>query len=196
VGGNDEAEENDEEDEKKDDNDGFAWDLPETVKMKNPPKITDDPNQKEEPPAPLTPNSARPSAIPSHLSDPNRLRSMSDPAAIKANGAHGNGASNGNKPQISVNTSTPAASSPPSTPTSVPQNPTAAGNAGAPGQPARPSALTSVIYPVLSKLLKTNQEEPVIAALAQLKIAFDSAERAKPGITHSMIAQIIETLKR
>jgi hypothetical protein len=53
-----------------------------------------------------------------------------------------------------------------------------------------------VIYPVLSKLLKTHQEEAVIAALAQLKIAFDNAERAKPGITHAMIAQIIETLKR
>jgi len=61
---------------------------------------------------------------------------------------------------------------------------------------SRPSALTSVIYPVLSKLLKSNQEEGVIAALAQLKIAFDNAERAKPGITHSLIAQIIETLKR
>lgn len=65
-----------------------------------------------------------------------------------------------------------------------------------PPQQARPSALTSVIYPVLSKLLKQNQEEGVIAALAQLKIAFDNAERAKPGITHSLIAQIIETLKR
>jgi len=61
---------------------------------------------------------------------------------------------------------------------------------------ARPSALTSVIYPVLSKLLKSNQEEGVIAALAQLKIAFDNAERAKPGITHNLIAQIIETLKK
>jgi serine/threonine-protein kinase 24/25/MST4 len=49
---------------------------------------------------------------------------------------------------------------------------------------------------VLSKLLKTHQEEAVIGALAQLKIAFDNAERAKPGITHAMIAQIIETLKR
>jgi len=71
-------------------------------------------------------------------------------------------------------------------------------NAGA-GQPQqqKASALTSVIYPVLSKLLKSNQEEgDVIAALAQLKIAFDNAERAKPGITHSLIAQIIETLKR
>jgi len=65
-----------------------------------------------------------------------------------------------------------------------------------PSNQNRPSALTSVIYPVLSKLLKSNQEEAVIAALAQLKIAFDNAERAKPGITHSLIAQIIETLKR
>jgi len=60
----------------------------------------------------------------------------------------------------------------------------------------RPSALTSVIYPVLGKLLKTHKDEKVIAALAQLKIAFDTAEKAQPGITHGIIAQIIETLKR
>jgi len=64
------------------------------------------------------------------------------------------------------------------------------------GANSRPSALTSVIYPVLSKLLKTNTDEEVISALAQLKIAFDNAEKAQPGITHTMIAQIIETLKR
>jgi serine/threonine-protein kinase 24/25/MST4 len=70
------------------------------------------------------------------------------------------------------------------------------GQAPAGGQgSARPSALTSVIYPVLGRLLKANQEEQVIAALAQLKIAFDNAERAQAGITHQMIAQIIETLK-
>eukprot|EP00005_Dracoamoeba_jomungandri_P003109 CAMPEP_0174260454 /NCGR_PEP_ID=MMETSP0439-20130205/9721_1 /TAXON_ID=0 /ORGANISM="Stereomyxa ramosa, Strain Chinc5" /LENGTH=437 /DNA_ID=CAMNT_0015344705 /DNA_START=69 /DNA_END=1382 /DNA_ORIENTATION=- len=62
--------------------------------------------------------------------------------------------------------------------------------------PQRPSALTSVIYPVLSKLLKQNTDEQVVSALAQLKIAFDNAEKAQPGITHTMIAQIIETLKR
>jgi serine/threonine-protein kinase 24/25/MST4 len=72
----------------------------------------------------------------------------------------------------------------------------ASANNGSVTNSTRPSALTSVIYPVLSKLLKSNQEEGVIAALAQLKIAFDNAERAKPGITHSLIAQIIETLKR
>mmetsp|Transcript_20917 Transcript_20917/g.28843 ORF Transcript_20917/g.28843 Transcript_20917/m.28843 type:complete len:464 (+) Transcript_20917:158-1549(+) len=60
---------------------------------------------------------------------------------------------------------------------------------------ARPSALTSVIYPVLGRLLKANQDEQVINALAQLKVAFDNAERAQAGITHQMIANIIETLK-
>eukprot|EP01117_Protostelium_nocturnum_P014113 TRINITY_DN532_c0_g1_i1.p1 TRINITY_DN532_c0_g1~~TRINITY_DN532_c0_g1_i1.p1 ORF type:complete len:472 (+),score=229.00 TRINITY_DN532_c0_g1_i1:174-1589(+) len=69
-------------------------------------------------------------------------------------------------------------------------------NAAANAQNRTPSALTSVIYPVLSKLLKNSQEEEVIAALAQLKLAFDKAEKAKPGISHTMIAQIIETLKR
>jgi serine/threonine-protein kinase 24/25/MST4 len=61
---------------------------------------------------------------------------------------------------------------------------------------SRPSALTSVIYPVLSKLLKSTTDENVISSLAQLKIAFDNAEKSQPGITHTMIAQIIETLKR
>jgi len=60
----------------------------------------------------------------------------------------------------------------------------------------RPSALTSVIYPALSKLLKSNKDDQVIEALARLKLAFDSAEKAQPGITHNLIAQIIETLKR
>lgn len=204
TGGKDSGEESDGEGDEKDQGENeVGWDFPETVKMKNPPKITD---EKEEPQAP---NSARtPTAIPAHLQDPSRLRSQSDPAAInKANGANGtsgtngvaigNGANGGVKLQVSVNTSVPPASSPPSTPTAaqIPP-PVTSGNPGAPGQQARPSALTSVIYPVLSKLLKNNQEEPVIAALAQLKIAFDSAEKAKPGITHSMIAQIIETLKR
>jgi serine/threonine-protein kinase 24/25/MST4 len=62
---------------------------------------------------------------------------------------------------------------------------------------ARPSALTSVVYPVLGKLLKTHQDQQqVVTALAQLKMAFDNAEKVQPGITHSIIAQIIETLKR
>jgi len=62
-------------------------------------------------------------------------------------------------------------------------------------QQQRPSALTSVIYPVLGRLLKAQNDERTVAALAQLKIAFDNAENAQPGITHQMIAHIIETLK-
>lgn len=60
---------------------------------------------------------------------------------------------------------------------------------------ARPSALTSVIYPALSKLLKNNKDDNVMHALAALKVAFDNAEKAQPGLTHAFIAQIIETLK-
>lgn len=65
----------------------------------------------------------------------------------------------------------------------------------APAGGARSSALTSVIYPVLGKLLRAQNDDKVVAALAQLKIAFDNAEGACPGITHQMIAHVIETLK-
>jgi len=60
----------------------------------------------------------------------------------------------------------------------------------------KPSALTSVIYPALSKLLNQTKEEEVVAALTALKNSFDAAESVQPGITHNFIAQIIETLKR
>jgi len=81
------------------------------------------------------------------------------------------------------------APTPVATPTKAASAPAAAA-----GQ-QRPSALTSVIYPVLGRLLKTQHDEKAVAALAQLKIAFDNAETAQPGITHQMIAHIIETLK-
>eukprot|EP01121_Diplochlamys_sp_Union-15-3_P012392 TRINITY_DN3705_c0_g1_i3.p1 TRINITY_DN3705_c0_g1~~TRINITY_DN3705_c0_g1_i3.p1 ORF type:complete len:388 (-),score=95.37 TRINITY_DN3705_c0_g1_i3:111-1133(-) len=60
----------------------------------------------------------------------------------------------------------------------------------------QPSALTSVIYPALRKLIENHKDGQVIEALARLKVAFDSAEKAKPGITHNFIAQVIEMLKR
>jgi len=44
-------------------------------------------------------------------------------------------------------------------------------------------------------LLKTNSDPNVIGAVKQLKDAFDNAEAVLPGITHTMIAQIIETIK-
>jgi len=62
-------------------------------------------------------------------------------------------------------------------------------------KPEKPSALTSVIYPALGKLVKQSKEESVIKALDELKEAFDAAEAVQPGITHNFIAQIIETLK-
>jgi len=99
------------------------------------------------------------------------------------------------KPSNGVPAATPAAPVA-ATPTPAPAAAAPSTDVANAAQGTRPSALTSVIYPVLSKLLKSNQEEGVIAALAQLKIAFDNAERAKPGITHNLIAQIIETLKR
>jgi len=60
------------------------------------------------------------------------------------------------------------------------------------------SVLTGVLYPVLSKLLKTSQEtqnKAAVTALAQIKIAFDNAEKAKPGIAQTIIAEIIEAVK-
>jgi serine/threonine-protein kinase 24/25/MST4 len=62
-------------------------------------------------------------------------------------------------------------------------------------QSDRPGALTSVIHPAITKVQKTQKEDNVIGALNELKMAFDTAEDLQPGITHSIIAQIIETLK-
>jgi len=59
----------------------------------------------------------------------------------------------------------------------------------------KPSALTSVIHPAINKVQKTMKEDNVIGALNELKMAFDTAEDLQPGITHNIIAQIIETLK-
>jgi len=55
--------------------------------------------------------------------------------------------------------------------------------------------LTSIIYPALDKLSDTDDER-LIAALEQLKSTFDKAEKLQPGISHALIAQIIDTLKR
>ena len=57
------------------------------------------------------------------------------------------------------------------------------------------SALTSVIYPALGKILQSKPDEDTVACLSQLKAAFDNAEKVKPGISHTFIALMIETLK-
>jgi len=42
----------------------------------------------------------------------------------------------------------------------------------------------------------TKEDGQLIAALQQLKTTFDNAEKLQPGISHALIAQIIDTLKR
>eukprot|EP01122_Echinamoeba_exundans_P000153 TRINITY_DN10132_c1_g1_i1.p2 TRINITY_DN10132_c1_g1~~TRINITY_DN10132_c1_g1_i1.p2 ORF type:complete len:515 (-),score=197.47 TRINITY_DN10132_c1_g1_i1:369-1913(-) len=71
--------------------------------------------------------------------------------------------------------------------------PAAAGAASASAQSK--TALTSVIYPALSKLLKATKDANVTKAIGELKNAFDNAEDAQPGMTHQFIALMIETLK-
>eukprot|EP01132_Coremiostelium_polycephalum_P009183 gene9183-11257_t len=102
------------------------------------------------------------------------------------------------KPAAVATTTTTQPSTPTQPTNNTPASPATTAPNGAVAQPQQPraSALTSVIYPVLSKLLKSTQDENVINSLAQLKMAFDNAEKAKPGITHQLIAQIIETLKK
>jgi len=60
----------------------------------------------------------------------------------------------------------------------------------------KPSALTSIIYPAIDKLADSGDDDRLTAALEQLKATFDNAERLHPGISHQLIAQIIDTLKR
>ena len=187
---NNDHDDDDDDDDRKDD-DGPGWDFPETIKGK-PAKFDEKKEEfaKSATPAPAPVAAAAPTTPGRSNSNAPRPLSttLSSPAPSTSSSNLSTPTSNGEvKPAANAVTPAPAASP------AAPAN----GSAGAvAGQQTRPSALTSVIYPVLSKLLKTNQEEPVIATLAQLKIAFDNAERAKPGITHAMIAQIIETLKR
>jgi len=193
----------DDDDDDKRDDDGPGWDFPETIKGK-PAKFDE---KKEEfaksstpAPAPIqVPQQQQTTTSQTGRSNSNAPKPISLAAntspVVTPSSPPSTATPNGEiKPAAAAN-GKPAVSATQSAVTPAPTN-GAVGTPGAAGQGTRPSALTSVIYPVLSKLLKTNQEEPVIAALAQLKIAFDNAERAKPGITHAMIAQIIETLKR
>ncbi|GAM25608.1 hypothetical protein SAMD00019534_087830 [Acytostelium subglobosum LB1] len=173
-------------------NDDGGWDFP-TIKG---PKTT----------TPVMP-AAKPAASATNVNgkvDESRSRSNPTTPSAPSPSVTSNG-----RPAPTNNTPVAAAPVVASTTTPAPvlatSSPTPAGNGassdrqvtanGAQHQP-RASALTSVIYPVLSKLLKSTQDENVVNALAQLKMAFDNAEKTKPGITHMMIAQVIETLKR
>lgn len=67
--------------------------------------------------------------------------------------------------------------------------------AGAGSSKPRPTSLTSIVYPAISKLLANNKDPGLAKALTDLKNAFDAAEDAQAGITHNFVAQVIETLK-
>jgi len=64
------------------------------------------------------------------------------------------------------------------------------------GTAEKPSALTSVIYPAIDRLSDNAQDDRLVAALQHLKTTFDNAERTQPGVTHALIVQIIDTLKK
>lgn len=69
--------------------------------------------------------------------------------------------------------------------------------AEAPKPAGAPSALNTVMYPVLASLLEMHgNDREVIAALAELKRAYDKVESTKAGITHQLIALIIANLKK
>eukprot|EP01113_Clastostelium_recurvatum_P048541 TRINITY_DN886_c0_g1_i1.p1 TRINITY_DN886_c0_g1~~TRINITY_DN886_c0_g1_i1.p1 ORF type:complete len:496 (-),score=139.98 TRINITY_DN886_c0_g1_i1:78-1565(-) len=210
VGNKDSDDEDQDDDDNGGGNDGPEWDFPETIKQKpaqakiyadaaaanNNGNDYDGASHAKSPVGALREDSARQGRSQS-LSEPEK------PAPSPAKKIVGGSVSAASGSPLKPTSTSPPTSSVPA-PSPAPTPAAAAAPASAPagaapaaaGAAARPSALNSVIYPVLSKLLKSNQEEPVIAALAQLKIAFDNAERAKPGISHQMIAQIIETLKR
>ncbi|EGG18570.1 severin kinase [Cavenderia fasciculata] len=168
-----------------DEDDGWNF----TVKQKSAPVVTPPPvvvqaKPVASTPAPVTTTQLSNNMQNTHINDHNN------------NNDNKPRSSSTSKPATPVVATTPAPAAAPVavTTTATPSSPATNGAVAKPA--ARASALTSVIYPVLSKLLNNTQDENVINSLAQLKMAFDNAEKAKPGITHQLIAQIIETLKR
>lgn len=60
---------------------------------------------------------------------------------------------------------------------------------------SKPTALTSFIFPALDNVSAQTKDDRVIASLQHLKTTFENAERLQPGVTHALIAAIIDTLK-
>ncbi|KAM9998459.1 hypothetical protein ACTFIY_008129 [Dictyostelium cf. discoideum] len=170
----------------------FGWEFP-TIKQKSPVAVQEQQQQQQTPQKPTVVSTPIKEQQPTPVTTPQQpvTTTTTTPTETKAR-------SSSNSSQTTpVKTTVAATTAPATTPASnAPTSTTPNGAAVTQQQAPRASALTSVIYPVLSKLLKNTSDENVINALAQLKMAFDNAEKAKPGITHSLIAQIIETLKR
>ena len=58
-------------------------------------------------------------------------------------------------------------------------------------------ALTQYIYPTLSKLLQANKnDDQVIKCIAAIKMAFDSTERTRAGLTQQFVTGMIEAAKK
>jgi hypothetical protein len=72
--------------------------------------------------------------------------------------------------------------------------PTAAAAQG--GTARKPSAYDTIISPVLTTLLTDAKTPDQKASLEALKVSFENAEIATPGITHKMLANIISMLQR
>jgi len=100
----------------------------------------------------------------------------------------------------------PPATSKPAPPSVSSSSSNSAPSSGAPQKAAAPppqagpqkaSVLNSVILPVIDKLSKQHAANAgTTKALSDLKVAFENAEKAQPNISHQILAQIIETLKR
>jgi len=97
----------------------------------------------------------------------------------------------GNVPEVDKKRLSQVGGTPVTGPTATPTT------AGAPSNVVTPATvLNGVLYPVLSKFLKQEkQNKPAVTALAQIKIAFDNAEKAKPGIANTILAEIVEAVK-
>ncbi|KAN0040308.1 hypothetical protein ACTA71_012198 [Dictyostelium dimigraforme] len=177
-----------------DEDDG--WEFP-TIKQKSPAAVQQQ-QQQSQPPQQQTPQKPTVVSTPIKEQQPTPVTTPQQPVTTTTTTpAETKARSSSNSSQTTpVKTTVAATTAPATTPTSTAPTSTTPNGAAVTQQAPRASALTSVIYPVLSKLLKNTSDENVINALAQLKMAFDNAEKAKPGITHSLIAQIIETLKR
>jgi len=83
----------------------------------------------------------------------------------------------------------------PATPAPQPEAPRLSPAQLQPAPTQAPSALTSLIYPVLGRVLQLHGAPLEVEALARLKLAFDGAEATIPGVSHEMVAFLIETLK-
>ncbi len=91
----------------------------------------------------------------------------------------------------------PLSQAPPPTATATAASAGSGGAGTAQGGTARkPSAYDTIISPVLSTLLTDAKTPDQKASLEALKISFENAEIATPGITHKMLANIISMLQR